>query len=112
MKFYDAIVLKALPHHVIFYIVTAAPFEVVVVPINDFSTANLLDELDMCCAFISKARAGGGTVLVHCMAGISRRYPTSLHSLRPSKTCPPHPHPCCHLSFSVMFSVRQWWLRT
>ena len=60
----------------------AAPFEVVVVPINDVGSANLLDELEMCCAFISRARAGGGAVLVHCMAGISRRYATySLSSL-------------------------------
>lgn len=62
--------------------VNAAPFEVVVVPINDVSSANLLDELEMCCAFISRARAGRGAVLVHCMAGISRRYSTSFESDR------------------------------
>ena len=96
-----AISLKSLPTHTVFCGVTAAPFEVVVVPINDLSTANLLDELDMCCAFISRARASRGTVLVHCMAGIPRRYPPSLNLHRQDLPSSPPPHPCCHLSISV-----------
>ena len=40
--------------------------------LNDDPTENLLDRLEACLEFIDKAREQG-TILVHCMAGVSRR---------------------------------------
>lgn len=43
------------------------------VPIRDMESENLLDYLDVCFDFIDRSRKEGG-VLVHCFAGVSRRY--------------------------------------
>jgi dual specificity phosphatase 12 len=43
------------------------------VPLQDVDSQNLLDNLENCLEFIEKGRARGG-VLVHCVAGVSRRY--------------------------------------
>lgn len=40
--------------------------------IDDHPMEDILTHLDRCCAIINEARQGGGAVLVHCMAGISR----------------------------------------
>ncbi|KAL4203356.1 hypothetical protein AMTRI_Chr01g127510 [Amborella trichopoda] len=42
------------------------------VPLRDMESENLLDYLEVCLDFINKSRADGGTVLVHCFAGVSR----------------------------------------
>uniref|UniRef100_A0A0D6R7I8 Tyrosine-protein phosphatase domain-containing protein n=1 Tax=Araucaria cunninghamii TaxID=56994 RepID=A0A0D6R7I8_ARACU len=42
------------------------------VSLNDHVTENLLNRLEACLDFIHGARQRGGTVLVHCMAGVSR----------------------------------------
>lgn len=43
------------------------------VPLQDVDSQNLLDNLEGCLEFIDKGRVRGG-VLVHCVAGVSRRY--------------------------------------
>lgn len=43
------------------------------VPLRDMETEDLLDYLDVCLDFIDKSRKEG-SVLVHCFAGVSRRY--------------------------------------
>lgn len=43
------------------------------VPLRDMESENLLDYLDVCLDFIDKSRKEG-SVLVHCFAGVSRRY--------------------------------------
>lgn len=43
------------------------------VPMRDMESENLLDHLDVCLNFIDKSRKEG-SVLVHCFAGVSRRY--------------------------------------
>ena len=43
------------------------------VPIRDMESENLLDYLDVCFDFIDRNRKEG-SVLVHCFAGVSRRY--------------------------------------
>lgn len=43
------------------------------VPMLDEDSQNLLDNLESCLEFIEKGRSRGG-VLVHCAAGVSRRY--------------------------------------
>lgn len=43
------------------------------VPLQDVDSQNLLDNLEGCLEFIEKGRVRGG-VLVHCVAGVSRRY--------------------------------------
>ncbi|RWW67872.1 hypothetical protein BHE74_00024665 [Ensete ventricosum] len=43
------------------------------VPLRDTEDENLLDYLDVCLDFIDQGRKEGG-VLVHCFAGVSRRY--------------------------------------
>lgn len=43
------------------------------VPIRDMESENLLDYLDVCLDFIDRSRKEG-SVLVHCFAGVSRRY--------------------------------------
>ena len=43
------------------------------VPLRDTGDENLLDYLDACVDFIDKGRKKG-SVLVHCFAGVSRRY--------------------------------------
>ncbi|XP_015268389.1 PREDICTED: dual specificity protein phosphatase 12 isoform X2 [Gekko japonicus] len=42
------------------------------VPLLDEPLSDLLSHLDACAAFISRARKGGGAVLVRCHAGVSR----------------------------------------
>lgn len=42
------------------------------VPLTDSEGANLLDYLQVCLDFIDHARNSGGSVLVHCFAGLSR----------------------------------------
>lgn len=42
-------------------------------PIRDMESANLLDYLEVCLDFIDESRKEG-SVLVHCFAGVSRRY--------------------------------------
>lgn len=44
-----------------------------VVPLQDVDSQNLLDSLESCFEFIEEGRNRGG-VLVHCVAGVSRRY--------------------------------------
>lgn len=43
------------------------------VPLRDMESEDLLDYLDVCFDFIDKSRKEG-SVLVHCFAGVSRRY--------------------------------------
>lgn len=43
------------------------------VPMRDMESENLLDHLDICLNFIDESRKKG-SVLVHCFAGVSRRY--------------------------------------
>ena len=43
------------------------------VPWKDTEDQNILDDLELCLAFIEEGRMRGG-VLVHCLAGVSRRY--------------------------------------
>lgn len=43
------------------------------VPIRDMESEDLLDYLDACLDFIDQSRKEG-SVLVHCFAGVSRRY--------------------------------------
>lgn len=43
------------------------------VPLRDMESENLLDYLDVCLDFIEDSRKEG-SVLVHCFAGVSRRY--------------------------------------
>ena len=43
------------------------------VPLRDTESEDLLDYLDVCLDFIDKSRKEG-SVLVHCFAGVSRRY--------------------------------------
>lgn len=43
------------------------------VPMRDMESENLLDHLDVCLNFIDQSRKEG-SVLVHCFAGVSRRY--------------------------------------
>lgn len=43
------------------------------VPLRDMESEDLLDYLDVCLDFIDKSRKEG-SVLVHCFAGVSRRY--------------------------------------
>ena len=43
------------------------------VPMRDMESENLLDHLDVCLNFIDRSRKEG-SVLVHCFAGVSRRY--------------------------------------
>ncbi|MCJ1467934.1 hypothetical protein MMC07_006559 [Pseudocyphellaria aurata] len=40
--------------------------------VQDLAHADLLQHLPATCQFIAEARAAGGTVLVHCLAGVSR----------------------------------------
>jgi dual specificity phosphatase 12 len=47
------------------------------VPIRDMESEDLLDYLDVCLDFIQKTRKEGA-VLVHCFAGVSRRYDNSV----------------------------------
>lgn len=42
------------------------------IKVQDLSHADLLQHLPATCHFIADARAAGGTVLVHCLAGVSR----------------------------------------
>eukprot|EP00268_Persea_americana_P014629 TRINITY_DN16548_c0_g1_i1.p1 TRINITY_DN16548_c0_g1~~TRINITY_DN16548_c0_g1_i1.p1 ORF type:complete len:355 (-),score=52.56 TRINITY_DN16548_c0_g1_i1:330-1394(-) len=42
------------------------------VPLRDMENENLLDYLDVCLDFIDESRKEGGSVLVHCFAGVSR----------------------------------------
>lgn len=44
-----------------------------VAPLRDMENENLLDSLDACLDFIEQSRKEG-SVLVHCFAGVSRRY--------------------------------------
>ena len=44
------------------------------VPLTDSEGSNLLDYLEVCFDFIDQARKNGDSVLVHCFAGLSRRY--------------------------------------
>lgn len=57
------------------------------VPLRDMENENLLDSLDVCLDFIEESRKEG-SVLVHCFAGVSRRYcfymARMLHSFRGS----------------------------
>lgn len=46
------------------------------VPIRDMESENLLDSLEVCLDFIDQSRKQG-SVLVHCFAGVSRRYTLS-----------------------------------
>ena len=50
------------------------------VPIKDMESENLLDYLEVCLDFIDKSRKEG-SVLVHCFAGVSRRYTIALFIL-------------------------------
>lgn len=43
------------------------------VPLRDMERENLLDYLDACLNFIDESRKQG-SILVHCFAGVSRRY--------------------------------------
>lgn len=43
------------------------------VPLRDMERENLLDYLDVCLNFIDESRKQG-SILVHCFAGVSRRY--------------------------------------
>lgn len=43
------------------------------VPLRDMENEDLLDYLDVCLDFIEESRKAG-SVLVHCFAGVSRRY--------------------------------------
>jgi dual specificity phosphatase 12 len=43
------------------------------VPLRDMESEDLLDYLDVCFDFIDRSRKEG-SVLVHCFAGVSRRY--------------------------------------
>lgn len=43
-----------------------------IVPIRDIESQNLLDHLEECLEFIDKGRSDG-EILVHCVAGVSRR---------------------------------------
>lgn len=43
------------------------------VPMRDMESENLLDHLDVCLNFIDESRKKG-SVMVHCFAGVSRRY--------------------------------------
>uniref|UniRef100_A0A5B7B7V7 protein-tyrosine-phosphatase n=1 Tax=Davidia involucrata TaxID=16924 RepID=A0A5B7B7V7_DAVIN len=43
------------------------------VPLRDMESEDLLDYLDVCLDFIDESRKEG-SVLVHCFAGVSRRY--------------------------------------
>ena len=43
------------------------------VPLRDTEDEDLLDYLEVCLDFIDEGRKEGG-VLVHCFAGVSRRY--------------------------------------
>lgn len=43
------------------------------IPLRDMEEENLLDHLDVCLDFIEKGKKEGA-VLVHCFAGVSRRY--------------------------------------
>lgn len=43
-----------------------------IVPIRDIESQNLLDHLEGCLEFIEKGRSDG-SILVHCVAGVSRR---------------------------------------
>lgn len=43
------------------------------IALQDMESQNLLDHLEACLEFIDQGRKSGG-VLVHCMAGVSRRY--------------------------------------
>lgn len=49
-----------------------AKLQRLVVPLLDVDAQNLLDSLESCLEFIEKGRNQGG-VLVHCIAGVSRR---------------------------------------
>lgn len=51
--------------------------ERLIVPIRDIESQNLLDHLDECLEFIERGK-GSGTILVHCMAGVSRRQESHL----------------------------------
>lgn len=50
------------------------------VPLRDMERENLLDYLDVCLDFIHENRKQG-SVLVHCFAGVSRRYVVHLVGL-------------------------------
>jgi len=43
------------------------------VPLRDTESENLLDYLQVCVDFIERSRKEG-SVLVHCFAGVSRRF--------------------------------------
>ena len=43
-----------------------------IVPVRDIESQNLLDHLEGCLEFIDQGRSAGG-ILVHCVAGVSRR---------------------------------------
>jgi len=47
------------------------------VPLRDTESENLLDYLEVCVDFIERSRKDG-SVLVHCFAGVSRRFYSSL----------------------------------
>ncbi|KAF6175287.1 hypothetical protein GIB67_000608 [Kingdonia uniflora] len=44
------------------------------VPLRDMESENLLDCLNVCLDFIDESRKEGGSVLVHCFAGVSRSF--------------------------------------
>eukprot|EP00741_Cyanophora_paradoxa_P004436 tig00000802_g4306.t1 len=47
-------------------------FSLHTIDIEDDTDQNLLEHLPACMSFIRAARAGGGAILVHCLAGVSR----------------------------------------
>jgi hypothetical protein len=49
------------------------------VPLLDIHSQNLLDHLEDCLDFIDSGRNNGGVVLVHCLAGVSRRQASFNH---------------------------------
>ena len=42
------------------------------VPVQDLISVDILEHMPAACRFIAAARASGGAVLVHCVAGVSR----------------------------------------
>ena len=50
-----------------------------IVPVRDIESQNLLDHLEGCLAFIEKGRSSG-SILVHCVAGVSRRQELNMFS--------------------------------
>ncbi|KAK9812886.1 hypothetical protein WJX72_005260 [[Myrmecia] bisecta] len=50
----------------------AAPYKQLLIEAEDAEDTNLLKHFPSCLRFISEGLAGGGRVLVHCVAGVSR----------------------------------------